>query len=161
MRASQAIWKAMEAKGDLYLDRYEGWYSVRDEAFYDEKRADRRAKGARNCRRRARRSNGPSRKAGSSACRAISSRLLDHYAATIPTSSSPDSRRNEVLRFVEGGLSDLSDLAHQLRLGGQGPGQPDHVMYVWLDALTNYLTGVGYPDGGETVRALSGRPTCI
>ncbi len=71
-RASQAIWQAMEAKGDLYLDRYEGWYSIRDEAYYDEKELV-EGEGGQNCRRRARRSNGPRKKPGFSACRTIPS----------------------------------------------------------------------------------------
>ncbi len=108
-RASQAIWAAMEARGDLYLDRYEGWYSVRDEAFYDDSelsdgRGQARAKSSRP---RARRSNGLPRKAGSSSLSAYQQPLLDLYAAQ-PDFIQPDSRRNEVLRFVEGGLNDLS-----------------------------------------------------
>jgi methionyl-tRNA synthetase len=71
-KASQAIWQAMEANGDLYLDRYEGWYSVRDEAFYDESELV-AGEGARSCLLRERRWNGPSRKAGSSASRPIRS----------------------------------------------------------------------------------------
>ena len=58
----------------------------------------------------------------------------------------PDSRRNEVLRFVEGGLKDLSVSRTSFDWGVPVPGSPDHVMYVWLDALTNYITGLGYPD---------------
>ena len=125
--ASQAIWQAMEAAGDLYLDRYEGWYSVRDEAFYDEKElVD--GEGGASSRRRARRSNGPPRRAGSSACRNISSRLLDLYAAH-PDFIRPESRRNEVLRFVEGGLSDLSVSRTSFDWGVKVPGSagPCHV----------------------------------
>ena len=73
--------------------------------------------------------------------------MLDHYA-TNPSFIQPDSRRNEVLRFVEGGLSDLSISRTSFDWGVPVPGSPDHVMYVWLDALTNYITGLGYPDGG-------------
>jgi methionyl-tRNA synthetase len=72
-RASQAIWQAMEAKGDLYLDRYEGWYSVRDEAYYDEKELV-EGEGAKSCPRRGLRSNGPRKRPGSSACLAMPSR---------------------------------------------------------------------------------------
>jgi methionyl-tRNA synthetase len=74
--------------------------------------------------------------------------LLDHFAAN-PGFIRPDSRRNEVLRFVEGGLSDLSVSRTSFNWGVKVPGSPEHVMYVWLDALTNYITGVGYPDCGE------------
>ena len=147
-RASQAIWKAMEERGDLYLDRYEGWYSVRDEAYYEEERADRRRRRRESCRRRARRSNGRSRRAGSSACRSISSRCSTIYAAN-PDFIRPESRRNEVVRFVEGGLKDLSISRTSFDWGVPVPGSDNHVMYVWLDALTNYITGLGYPDDTE------------
>jgi methionyl-tRNA synthetase len=99
-KASQAIWQAMEANGDLYLDRYEGWYSVRDEAFYDESELV-AGEGARSCLLRERRWNGPLRKAGSSASRPIrnpAGALCRH-----PEFISPESRRNEVVKFVEGG----------------------------------------------------------
>jgi methionyl-tRNA synthetase len=86
-KASQAIWQAMEANGDLYLDRYEGWYSVRDEAFYDESELV-AGEGARSSRLRARRWNGPLRKAGSSAFRPIRNRCW-RFTTASPTSSAP------------------------------------------------------------------------
>jgi methionyl-tRNA synthetase len=146
-RASQAIWQAMEANGDLYLGRYEGWYSVRDEAFYEESEL----------------TEGEGSKLSPQGTpvdwtveeswffrlSAYQQRLLDHYAAH-PEFIQPDSRRNEVLRFVEGGLNDLSISRTSFDWGIKVPGgDGTHVMYVWLDALTNYLTGLGYPDGGE------------
>ena len=143
-RASQAIWAAMEANGDLYLDRYEGWYSVRDEAFYEEKELVDGEGGLRLSPQgtpvewtveetwffRLSRYQQP---------------LLDLYAAQ-PDFIQPDSRRNEVLRFVEGGLKDLSVSRTSFDWGVPVPGSDGHVMYVWVDALTNYLTGAGYPD---------------
>ena len=145
-RASQAIWQAMEANGDLYLGRYEGWYSVRDEAFYDASELT---------------GEGEERRSPQGTpvewtveeswffkLSAYQQRLLGHYAAH-PEFIQPDSRRNEVLRFVEGGLNDLSISRTSFDWGIKVPGSDDHVMYVWLDALTNYLTGLGYPDGGE------------
>ncbi len=72
-------------------------------------------------------------------------RLLAYYDAH-PDFIAPKSRRNEVMSFVKGGLERSFGLAHQLRLGRAGAGRSKHVMYVWLDALTNYLTAVGYPD---------------
>ena len=141
----------MEERGDLYLDRYEGWYSVRDEAYYERGRADRRARAARSCRRRARRSSGRSRKAGSSACPTISSRCSTIMPRN-PEFIRPESRRNEVLRFVEGGLKDLSISRTSFDWGVPVPGSDNHVMYVWLDALTNYITGLGYPDDTELWR---------
>ncbi len=145
-RASQAIWQAMEANGDLYLGRYEGWYSVRDEAFYDESELI-EGEGAKLS------PQGTPvewtiEESWFFKLSAYQQRLLDHYAAH-PEFIQPDSRRNEVLRFVEAGLNDLSISRTSFDWGIKVPGDDSHVMYVWLDALTNYLTGLGYPDCGE------------
>jgi methionyl-tRNA synthetase len=142
-RASQAIWAAMEASGDLYLSRYEGWYSVRDEAFYaeDELVVDGDAKLSPQ--------GTPVEWTAEESWFFRLSKyqqpLLDLYAAN-PDFIRPDSRRNEVMRFVEGGLSDLSVSRTSFDWGVPVPGSDGHVMYVWVDALTNYLTGTGYPD---------------
>jgi methionyl-tRNA synthetase len=146
-RASQAIWQAMEANGDLYLGRYEGWYSVRDEAFYDESELIEGEGGKRSPQ------GAPVEWTVEESwffkLSAYQQPLLDHYAAHSEFIQ-PDSRRNEVLRFVEGGLNDLSISRTSFDWGVKVPGgDGSHVMYVWLDALTNYLTGLGYPDGGE------------
>ncbi|HET6526045.1 methionine--tRNA ligase [Sphingopyxis sp.] len=142
--ASQAIWKAMEAKGDLYLDRYEGWYSVRDEAFYDESELSDGEGGVRLSPQGTpvewtveeswffRLSN-------------YQDRLLALYNEQ-PDFIRPESRRNELLRFVEGGLKDLSVSRTSFDWGVPVPGSPGHVMYVWVDALTTYLSALGYPD---------------
>ncbi|WP_188236461.1 methionine--tRNA ligase [Sphingopyxis sp. LK2115] len=142
--ASQAIWRAMEANGDLYLDRYEGWYSVRDEAFYDESELSEGEGGIRLSPQGTpvewtveeswffRLSN-------------YQDRLLALYRDH-PDFIRPESRRNEVLRFVEGGLKDLSVSRTSFDWGVPVPGSPGHVMYVWVDALTTYLSGLGYPD---------------
>ena len=142
--ASQAIWHAMEANGDLYLDRYEGWYSVRDEAFYDESELTDGEGGVRLSPQGTpvewtveeswffRLSN-------------YQDRLLALYRDN-PDFIRPESRRNEVLRFVEGGLKDLSVSRTSFDWGVPVPGSPGHVMYVWVDALTTYLSGLGYPD---------------
>ena len=119
-RASQAIWQAMEASGDLYLGRYEGWYSVRDEAFYDEGEL---VEGE----------GGKLSPQGTPVewtveeswffrLSAYQQRLLDHYAAH-PDFIQPDSRRNEVLRFRRGRPHRSQHFAHQLRLGRQGAGR--------------------------------------
>ncbi len=144
-RASQAIWQAMEAAGDLYLGRYEGWYSVRDEAFYDEKEI----------------ADGLSpqgtpvewtvEESWFFRLSAFQDRLLAHYEAH-PDFIQPESRRNEVLAFVRGGLSDLSISRTSFDWGVPVPGADGHVMYVWVDALTNYLTGLGYPDRTDALR---------
>ena len=145
-RASQAIWRAMEARGDLYLGRYEGWYSVRDEAFYTEAELIDGEEGKRSPQRTP--VEWTAEESWFFRLSAYQDRLLAHYAAH-PSFIQPDTRRNEVLRFVEGGLTDLSISRTSFDWGVRVPGHPTHVMYVWLDALTNYLTGLGYPDGGE------------
>jgi methionyl-tRNA synthetase len=143
-RASQAIWQAMADKGDLYLGRYEGWYSVRDEAYYDEEELVEADSGEKLS------PQGTAvewtvEESWFFRLSAYQQPLLEHYAACVDFIR-PESRRNEVLRFVEGGLSDLSISRTSFDWGVKVPGSERHVMYVWLDALTNYLTGVGYPD---------------
>jgi methionyl-tRNA synthetase len=146
-RASQAIWSAMEANGDLYLGRYEGWYSVRDEAFYDESELSDGEGGEKHSPQ-----GSPVEWTAEESwffkLSAYQQPLLDFYAAH-PEFIQPDTRRNEVLRFVEGGLSDLSISRTSFDWGVPAPNAPGHVMYVWLDALTNYITGLGYPDETE------------
>jgi len=142
--AAQALWKAMEAAGDLYLDRYEGWYSVRDEAFYDEKELE-GEEGSKLS------PQGTpvvwtAEETWFFRLSKYQQPLLDHFEAN-PDFIRPESRRNEVMRFVEGGLNDLSVSRTSFDWGVKVPGSQGHVMYVWVDALTNYLTGVGYPDG--------------
>ncbi|HEY1604361.1 MAG TPA: methionine--tRNA ligase [Allosphingosinicella sp.] len=143
-RASRAIWQAMAEKGDIYLGRYEGWYSVRDEAYYDEKELVPGDDGEKMS------PQGTPvewtiEESWFFRLSAYQGRLLDHYKAH-PDFIRPEARRNEVLRFVEGGLADLSISRTSFDWGVRVPGGERHVMYVWLDALTNYLTGVGYPD---------------
>ena len=149
-RASQAIWAAMEAKGDLYLGRYEGWYSVRDEAFYDESELI-AGEGGEKLSPQGTPVEWTAEESWFFRLSNYQQALLDHYAAN-PLFIQPETRRNEVLRFVEGGLSDLSVSRTSFDWGVPVPGHSDHVMYVWLDALTNYITGLGYPDEGEEWR---------
>jgi methionyl-tRNA synthetase len=146
-RASQTIWQAMADKGDVYLGRYEGWYSVRDEAYYDEKELKSADSGERLS------PQGTEvewtvEESWFFRLSAYQEPLLRHYEAN-PDFIRPEARRNEVLRFVEGGLSDLSISRTSFDWGVKVPGSENHVMYVWLDALTNYLTGIGYPEEGE------------
>lgn len=142
--ASQAIWRAMAEAGDLYLDRYEGWYSVRDEAFYEEKELTVAQDGTKLS------PQGTpvewtAEETWFFRLSKYQQPLLDLYAAQ-PDFIRPESRRNEILRFVEGGLSDLSVSRTSFDWGVPVPDSPGHVMYVWVDALTNYITGVGYPN---------------
>lgn len=144
--ASQAIWQAMADAGDLYLDRYEGWYSVRDEAFYEEKElVD--GEGGEKLSPQGTPVEWTAEETWFFRLSKYQQPLLDHYAAN-PDFIRPESRRNEILRFVEGGLVDLSVSRTSFDWGVPVPGSPNHVMYVWVDALTNYITGVGYPDQG-------------
>ena len=143
-RASVALWRAMQASGDLYLSRYEGWYSVRDEAFYDESELTEGEDGARLS------PQGTpvewnAEESWFFRLSAYQQPLLDLYRDR-PDFIEPESRRNEVLRFVEGGLNDLSVSRTSFDWGVPVPDSPGHVMYVWVDALTTYLTALGYPD---------------
>ena len=142
-RASQAIWEKLDAAGDIYLGKYEGWYSVRDEAYFDEGEL----------------TDGPDGKLAPSGAPVewveepsyffrlsnYTDKLLDYYEAH-PDFILPASRRNEVVSFVRQGLHDLSISRTTFKWGVPVPGNPDHIMYVWLDALTNYITELGFPD---------------
>jgi methionyl-tRNA synthetase len=146
--ASQALWQAIGANDDLYLGRYEGWYSVRDEAFY----ADEELVGGEGEARLSPQGTPVEWTVEESWFFRLSryqQPLLDYFAAH-PDFIRPESRRNEILRFVEGGLNDLSVSRTSFDWGVKVPGSEGHVMYVWVDALTNYLTGVGYPDDVAT-----------
>jgi methionyl-tRNA synthetase len=149
-RSTQALWQQMVERGDIYLGRYEGWYSVRDEAYYDEKELIVAETGEKLS---------PQgtlvewtvEESWFFRLSAYQERLLEHYRAH-PDFVRPEARRNEVMRFVEGGLSDLSVSRTSFDWGIKVPGSDEHVMYVWVDALTNYITGVGYPDDTEAYR---------
>ena len=142
-RASVALWDAMKASGDLYLDRYEGWYSVRDEAFYEEKELI--GEGDEKRSPQGTPVEWTVEESWFFKLSKYEKPLLQLYENQ-PDFIQPDSRRNEVVRFVEGGLRDLSISRTSFDWGVKVPESPDHVMYVWVDALTNYLTGLGYPD---------------
>ncbi|MXO58857.1 methionine--tRNA ligase [Altererythrobacter salegens] len=146
-RASQALWLSMEKNGDLYLDRYEGWYSVRDEAYYDESELVADADGEKLS------PQGTPvewtvEESWFFRLSKYQEPLLQLYRDN-PEFVRPASRMNEVRSFVEGGLRDLSVSRTSFDWGVRVPGADDHVMYVWVDALTNYLTGLGYPDETE------------
>lgn len=142
--ASQAIWQAMADAGDLYLDRYEGWYSVRDEAFYEEKELV-EGEGGQKLSPQGTPVEWTAEETWFFRLSKYQQPLLDLYNSQ-PDFIRPESRRNEIMRFVEGGLVDLSVSRTSFDWGVPVPGSPGHVMYVWVDALTNYITGAGYPD---------------
>lgn len=146
-KAAQALWLQLKEQGDIYLDKYEGWYSVREEAYFaeDELQTDPDTKERLS-------PNGtpvawveePSYFFKLSN---YTDKLLEYYEAH-KEFIEPETRRNEIMSFVKGGLKDLSISRHKNRLhwGIPVPDDEDHVMYVWLDALTNYMTALGYPD---------------
>ncbi len=145
--AAQEIWRRMEARGDIYLSSYKGWYSVRDEAFHDEGDLVDGPDGTRLA---------PTgtpvewveEESWFFRLSAYGDRLLAHYAAH-PDFVTPEKYRNEVVSFVSRGLKDLSISRTAFDWGVPVPGDPKHVMYVWVDALTNYLTGTGFPDSTD------------
>ncbi len=146
--ASTALWKAMEANGDLYLDRYEGWYSVRDEAFYAEDEIE-TGEGGEKRSPQGTPVEWTAEETWFFKLSKYQDKLLKLYNEH-PEFIQPESRRNEVMRFVESGLRDLSVSRTSFDWGVPVPGSPGHVMYVWVDALTTYMTGVGYPDTSGT-----------
>ena len=142
--STQELWRRMEANGDIYLSKYAGWYSIRDEAFYGEEETTLLADGT--------------RLGGQGTpvewveeesyffrLKSYQDRLLSLYE-DVPDFISPPTRRNEIVSFVKSGLEDLSISRTTFDWGLAVPGDPKHVMYVWVDALNNYLTGTGFPD---------------
>ncbi len=156
-RSSEEIWRRMEKAGDIYLGKYAGWYSVRQEAYFDEKETTLGPDGVRR------------EPLGSPVewteeetyffrLSAFQDRLLAHYEKH-PDFILPPERRNEVVSFVKAGLDDLSVSRTTVEWGIKVPGAPAHVMYVWVDALTNYITAAGFPDEKRRAGAI-GRPMC-
>ena len=148
LEASKVIWQRMVDAGDIYLGSYAGWYSVRDESYLapDETRVE--PDGSRVAIESGAPVTWTEEQTYFFRLSAYADRLLAHYQAH-PEFIGPDVRRNEVVSFVSGGLRDLSISRTSFDWGVPVPDHPDHVMYVWVDALTNYLTGVGYPDTGS------------
>ena len=151
-RSSQAIWERMANAGDIYLSKYSGWYSVRDEAYYAD---DETTLGDDNVRR------GPTgtpvewveEESYFFRLSAYQEPLLKLYRDH-PDFVLPEARLNEVASFVKGGLKDLSISRATFDWGVPVPGDAKHIMYVWVDALTNYLTGVDFPVHVLSVNAL-------
>jgi methionyl-tRNA synthetase len=152
-RASQAIWQRMEAAGDLYLDRYEGWYSVRDEAYYDESELV-AGDGDTKLSPQGTPVEWTAEESWFFRLSKYQDRLLELLKQ--PGFLEPASRRNEMIAFVEQGLRDLSvsrtSFDWGVKVPGSGNEDTGHVMYVWVDALTNYLTGLGFPDDTQNMR---------
>jgi methionyl-tRNA synthetase len=143
-RSCAELWRRIEASGNIYLGHYEGWYAVRDEAFYDEEELTTRPDGSKVAP-----SGAPVEWVREPSyffkLSAWQDRLLALYDSD-PDYILPHGRRNEVLSFVRGGLRDLSISRTTFSWGIPVPDAPGHVMYVWLDALNNYVTACGFPD---------------
>ncbi len=143
-RAAQALWSRMVDSGDIYLSKYPGWYSVRDEAFFDEQELTLGPGGARLAP-----TGAPVEWVEEESyyfrLSAYQERLLQLYRDQ-PDFITPEKYRNEIIAFVERGLTDLSISRSTFDWGVPVPGDNRHVMYVWVDALANYLTGTGFPD---------------
>ena len=143
-KAVAAIWQRMADNGDIYKDSYAGWYSVRDEAFYTEAELISDEAGNKTA---------PSgtevewveEESYFFRLSAYEDKLLDYYKSH-PDFIAPTTRKNEIVSFVSGGLKDLSISRTSFSWGVPVPDDPEHVVYVWVDALTNYLTAAGFPD---------------
>lgn len=138
--AAQELWRRLEANGYIYKSTYSGWYCVSDEAYYEE---DELVEG-----------KAPSghpvewmeEESYFFKLSAFEEKLLKLYADQ-PSFVQPDSRRNEVISFVKSGLQDISISRTTFNWGVPVPGDDKHVMYVWIDALTNYISALGWPNG--------------
>ena len=143
-KSVENIWNILEKKNEIYLSKYSGWYSVSDEAYYNEDEIE-TVDGIKK-----------SKSSGSTVewveeesfffkLSKWEKPLLEFYQKN-PKFILPDSRRNEVISFVKSGLKDLSVSRKSFSWGIKVPNNKDHVIYVWLDALTNYLSALNYPD---------------
>lgn len=150
----QEIWQRMEANGDIYLDQYAGWYSVRDERYVGENETEVQDDGARIATETGAPVTWTEEESYFFRLSAYQDKLLEHFR-NHPDFAAPRTRFNEVIRFVESGLEDLSISRTSFDWGipvpqptreDTGTSNLDHVMYVWVDALTNYITGVGFPN---------------
>ncbi len=146
--ASKEIWRRMAASGDIYLDNYSGWYSVRDERFFVESETRALEDGTRVAVETGAAVTWTEEESYFFRLSAYADKLLTHYEAN-PAFIAPEVRRNEVVSFVSSGLADISISRTSFDWGVPVPEDPGHVMYVWVDALTNYLTGAGFPDTGS------------
>jgi len=145
-KSVQHLWKTLVDKGAIYLGSYEGWYSVRDECYYTETElVDGNAPTGAEVIWQAKE---PSYFFKLSA---FEDQLMEYYENN-KDFIAPDSRRNEVLGFVKGGLRDLSISRTSFKWGVPVPDDDEHVMYVWIDALANYISAIGYPHDEENFK---------
>ena len=137
------IWNRMLQNDDIYKDKYAGWYSIRDEAYYEEKELTK--KNGQFLSPQGTEVTWVEEESYFFRLSKYQDRLLDHYKNN-PKFILPESRKNEVIKFVESGLKDLSISRTTFDWGVRVPNDNGHVMYVWVDALTNYLTGINFPN---------------
>ncbi len=144
IKSVQHLWNVLEKNGDIYLSKYSGWYSVSDEAFYSDDEITTKDKIKVSLA-----SGSPVEWVEEESyffkLSKWQNKLLDYYEKN-PNFILPKSRRNEVINFVKSGLKDLSVSRKSFSWGIKVPNNSEHVIYVWLDALTNYLSALNYPD---------------
>ena len=138
------IWNRLVTSGDIYLDKYSGWYSVSDEAFYDEDEIE-SINGSKVSKSSGSKVEWVEEESYFFKLSAWSKKLLEFYDKN-PKFILPASRRNEVIKFVEKGLKDLSISRTSFSWGIPVPKNKKHVIYVWLDALTNYISALNFPN---------------
>ena len=147
LKSVQYLWNELEKNDDIYLSKYSGWYSVSDEAFYNEDEIE-----DHDGKKTAINSKSPVEWVDEESYFFRLSKwekpLLDFYKKN-PDFISPESRKNEVISFVKNGLKDLSVSRKSFSWGIKVPSNKDHVIYVWLDALTNYLSALNYPNKND------------
>lgn len=142
-KAAQALWQRLEKSGNIYKDTYGGWYAVRDEAYYQE--SELVEKDGKKLAPSGAEVEWVEEESYFFKLSEWQDKLLEFYEQN-PGFVVPESRFNEVKSFIKGGLKDLSISRTTFDWGVPVPGDDKHVMYVWIDALTNYLTSTGFPD---------------
>ena len=143
-KSVQHLWKELEKSGDIYLSKYSGWYSVSDEAFYNEDEIETKD-GEKVSVNSGSRVEWVEEESYFFKLSKWQDKLLDYYEKN-PNFILPQSRKNEVVSFVKSGLRDLSVSRKSFSWGIKVPSNEEHVIYVWLDALTNYISALKYPD---------------
>ncbi|MDD9911803.1 MAG: methionine--tRNA ligase [Alphaproteobacteria bacterium] len=142
-KAAQAIWQKLAQNGYIYKDTYSGWYCVSDEAYYDE--SELTEQDGKKIAPSGHPVEWMEEESYFFKLSAFEDKLLALYEEQ-PDFIQPNSRRNEVISFVKSGLADISISRTTFDWGIPVPNDDKHVMYVWIDALTNYLTADGYPN---------------
>jgi len=144
-QTSQYIWNRLKKNNQIYLDKYKGWYSVSDEAYFNEDEINTDEKTKKKVAPSGNEVQWVEEESYFFKLSKWQDKLLDYYEKN-PDFIGPESRKNEVVSFVKRGLNDLSISRTTFSWGIDVPGDKKHVMYVWLDALINYLSAIGYPD---------------